>query len=67
RNFSKLLRAISHGETITVVSRGKPIATISPARRDVALQGMAKRRLIERLRKQKPIGPRKWTREGLYE
>ena len=31
RQFSSLLRQVSQGETITVLSHGRPVATISPA------------------------------------
>ena len=30
RQFSSVLREVSQGETFTVVSRGRPVATISP-------------------------------------
>jgi prevent-host-death family protein len=30
RSFSFLLRQVAQGETFTVLSRGRPIATISP-------------------------------------
>ena len=30
RHFSNLLRDVATGEVITVLSRGKPVATISP-------------------------------------
>ncbi len=32
RHFSNLLRKVATGEVITVLSRGKPVATIAPAR-----------------------------------
>lgn len=31
REFSKLLRAVTTGESFIVTSRGKPVATIAPA------------------------------------
>ena len=33
RHFSNVLRDVATGEVITVVSRGKPFATISPFKR----------------------------------
>ncbi|MBN6745743.1 type II toxin-antitoxin system prevent-host-death family antitoxin, partial [Acidithiobacillus sp. MC2.1] len=36
RQFSSVLREVSQGETFTVVSRGRPVATIAPASADHA-------------------------------
>jgi prevent-host-death family protein len=67
RQFSSVLKQVSQGEEFLVVSRGKPVATISPVRKadnaHVAARGM----LLERLRNQEPIGVRSWTRDELYE
>jgi prevent-host-death family protein len=67
RHFSKLLREVATGEVITVLSRGKPVATIAPARSDSSDREAAKLNLLERLGQQKPIGARNWTRAELYE
>jgi prevent-host-death family protein len=32
RHFSSLLRDVATGQVVTVLSRGKPVATISPPR-----------------------------------
>jgi prevent-host-death family protein len=67
RQFSSVLKQVSQGEEFLVVSRGKPVATISPVRKadnaHVAARGM----LLERLRNQEPSGVRSWTRDELYE
>jgi prevent-host-death family protein len=67
RQFSSVLKKVSQGEEFLVVSRGKPVATISPVKKadnsHVAARGM----LLERLRNQEPTGIRNWTRDELYE
>jgi prevent-host-death family protein len=67
RQFSSVLKQVSQGKEFLVVSRGKPVATISPVRKadnaHVAARGM----LLERLRNQEPTGVRNWTRDELYE
>jgi prevent-host-death family protein len=67
RHFSSLLREVATGETVTVLSRGKPIATISSPRSGSPEREFAKRSLLERLRQQKASGARNWTRDELYE
>ena len=67
RHFSNLLRDVATGEVITVLSRGKPVATIGPAQSDDGARETAKRHLLRRLREQKPSGARHWTRDKLYE
>ena len=67
RQFSSVLRDVSKGEIFTVVSRGKPVATISPAKPADAQRRAAKAALIARLRKQKTCGERNWTRDELYD
>lgn len=67
REFSKILRDVREGETITVTSRGEPVAVISPigqARRPG--QDSAKAALLVRLHGQAPAGIA-WTRDELYE
>lgn len=67
RHFSNLLRNVATGEVVTVLSRGKPVATISPARPASGEREAAKLNLIRRLRQQKLSGARNWTRDELYE
>ena len=63
RQFSSVLREVAQGESFTVLSRGKPVATIAPAQSaDDRRQG-AKRGLLERLRQQKALGARDWSRD----
>jgi len=67
RHFSNVLREVATGEIITVLSRGKPVATIAPARSGDNQRQAAKLSLLERLRQQKASGARNWTRDELYE
>ena len=67
RQFSSVLREVAHGEIITVTSRGKPVATISPAKAANAQRGVAKMTLLKRLSKQAATGTRNWKRDDLYE
>lgn len=67
RQFSSVLREVAHGEVITVVSRGKPVATISPAKAANAQRSAAKMILLKRLNRQAATGARNWNRNELYE
>lgn len=67
RHFSNVLRDVATGEIITVLSRGKPVATISPAHSGGSEREDAKRDLLGRLRQQNASGARNWTRDVLYE
>jgi prevent-host-death family protein len=69
RQFSAVLRSVAQGERITVTSRGVPVATIEPVRRQrkPARPGAAKRRLLDRLATVTPKGSRRWTRDELYD
>jgi antitoxin (DNA-binding transcriptional repressor) of toxin-antitoxin stability system len=64
---SNLLLEVATGEVITVLLRGKAVATIAPPRADGGQREAAKRNLLVRLRQQKPSGTRSWTRHELYE
>jgi prevent-host-death family protein len=66
RNFSGLLRDVTAGESILIVSRGTPVARISPV--DGKTNRMAaKESLLLRLSGQDATGRREWTRNELYE
>lgn len=67
RHFSNLLRDVAAGQVITVLSRGKPVATIAPARAGNNEREAAKLNLLGRLRQQEPSGARNWSRDELYE
>ena len=65
RHFSNLLREVSSDEVITILSRGEPVATISPAS-DRPQKNATRLRLLKRLDKQNVSGSRNWTRDELY-
>ena len=67
REFSRVLRDIGQGEVFTVLSRGKAVATMAPAKSTDARRDAAKAALLERLRKRDATGERNWTRDELYE
>lgn len=67
RHFSRILRDVQLGETVTVTSRGTPVATIQPAGTGMSTgQDKAKEVLLARLRDQRPAGIT-WSRDELYE
>jgi prevent-host-death family protein len=65
RNFSGLLRDVASGESILIVSRGTPVAKISPVDSKTGRMA-AKESLLLRLSGQKASGRRDWTRNELY-
>lgn len=67
RQFSSVLREATQGEVFTIVSRGKPVATIGPVSASNAQRRAAQAALLERLRSQALTGKRAWTRSELYE
>jgi prevent-host-death family protein len=67
RNFSALLREVAGGARVTVTSRGRPVARILPIADGSSARRAAKRALMKRLARQRPIGDRDWTRDSLYD
>lgn len=67
RQFSSVLRDVSGGKVITVISRGKPVATISPAKAADAQRVTARAALLKRLNSEAITGRRNWSRRELYE
>lgn len=66
RYFSRILREVAQGEAYTIISRGKPVASMLPAGRESAQRRQAKSDLLKRLDSQPVTGEREWTREELY-
>lgn len=66
RHFSRILRDVQAGETVTVTSRGTPVATIQPTGAGSPDLGQAKQALLARLRGQATAGA-SWTRDQLYD
>lgn len=67
RHFSAVLRDVSAGEEVVVVSRGKPVAKIIGVLAGDQTRLLAKTALLKRLRAQPASGARNWTRNDLYE
>lgn len=66
RHFSRLLRDVQAGETVTVTSRGVPVATIKPAVSAGEETNTARQALLARLQNQ-PAAGISWSRDELYE
>jgi prevent-host-death family protein len=67
RNFSAVLREVSQGEEILVISRGKPVAKITKVDVKEKTRAAAKNALLLRLQSQAISGSRNWSRTELYE
>lgn len=67
RHFSAVLRDVSAGEEVVVVSRGKPVAKIIAVQAGDQARAAAKSALLKRLRAQSATGARNWKRDDLYE
>lgn len=67
RQFSSVLKKVAQGEEFLVISRGKPVATIAPARKADNSHLTSRGQLLERLATQEVTGVRTWTRNELYE
>ncbi len=67
RQFSSVLKQVSQGKEFLVISRGKPVATISPVRKADSSHLAARGLLLDRLASQDTTGIRAWTRDELYE
>lgn len=67
RNFSALLRDVAQGRSYTVLSRGKPVATLGPVQDDAKARKAARKTLLARLHAQPATGTRGWSRDELYE
>jgi len=68
RSFSSLLRQVAQGQHFTVLSHGRPVATIAPAQVAKATRASSRRALLARLAQQPAAGePRSWSRAELYE
>lgn len=68
RSFSMLLREVAKGESVTVLSHGRPVATLSPPRDESRERQKSRTALIKRLRLE-PVTDQQhtWTRDELYD
>ena len=67
RGFSGLLREVSKGEEVTILSRGRPVAKITSAVSVRSRKDAMKSILLDRLKAQDVTGERNWTRDELYD
>jgi len=67
RGFSNLLREVSKGEEIMILSRGTPVAKIISVKSTVLQKNAMKNILLSRLKAQVATGVRNWTRNELYD
>jgi len=67
RGFSNLLREVSKGEEITILSRGTPVAKITSVNSAALQKNAMKKLLLSRLKAQDVTGSRNWTRDELYD
>jgi len=69
REFSKLLRRVRDGQSVTITSHGRPVAKLVPVGAEDRLRDAAKKALIKRLRTQKGerLAAITWTRDELHE
>jgi prevent-host-death family protein len=68
RSFSCLLRQVVQGQRFTVLSHGRPVATIAPATEGLASRRASRLALLARLTTQPATSaPRSWQRDELYD
>lgn len=69
REFSKLLRRVREGQTVTITSHGRPVARLVPVSVVDRMREAARKALFRRLRTQKGGHIKKitWTRDELHE
>jgi prevent-host-death family protein len=66
RQFSRILREVSEGESYTVTSHGRPVARIVPADA-VPDRSAARKRLFDRLESQPAMNLGKFNRDEAYD
>ncbi len=69
RSFSRVLREVGEGRSYIVTSHGRPVARITPAADEAAkrTRTLAKRALLDRLRRLSVQNLGKWSRDELYD
>jgi prevent-host-death family protein len=67
RQFSRILRAVEAGETVTITSHGRPVARLCPVGAPDATRTAARRRLLAWLAQHPTQDRGTWTRAELCE
>ncbi|PYT23546.1 MAG: type II toxin-antitoxin system prevent-host-death family antitoxin [Acidobacteria bacterium] len=67
RRFSELLRTVNTGRSVVVTKHGKAVARISPVIQDDRAAEGARSALFARLRRERVVNARRWTRDELYD
>lgn len=67
REFSRILREVSGGQTFIITSHGRPVARIVPLDDERAQREAAREALFARLKSQPIRQVEPWTRDELYE
>ncbi|HET7921810.1 MAG TPA: type II toxin-antitoxin system prevent-host-death family antitoxin [Gammaproteobacteria bacterium] len=68
RQFSRMLRTVTEGDEVVILSRGRPVARIIPAAGSSRRLKRAQAALLRRLKSQAAGGTkRRWTRDELYD
>ena len=64
QHFSELLREVADGESFTVMSRGRPVARVTPV--DRLAEKRSVERLLDSLSRQPIRHSGGWSRDDLY-
>lgn len=65
QRFSEMLRDVARGDSFTVLSRGRPVARVTPVDDDERKRSFARLLAFLEAQPRRQIEP--WTREDLYE
>jgi prevent-host-death family protein len=65
QRFSEILREVAAGNSVTVTSRGKPVARIVPLEAEDRKERI--RQLVEKVKTWPPTYVAPWTRDELYD
>jgi antitoxin (DNA-binding transcriptional repressor) of toxin-antitoxin stability system len=64
-DFTKIMKEIVSGNTVTILSKGRPIANITPIPQKPDKK-LALKKLYDHMSTIESTGIKKWTREELY-
>ena len=67
RRFSELLRTVQKGQSVLVTSHGRPVARITSVNGDDRAAEGARSALFGRLKRERAVKTKRWTRDELYD